>query len=308
MLSRWETYSGGSGFGVISRLIDVVSFVSIYLLIHLVLYGKIKGFKKFFLLLLFAVYIVFGVLSGSKIGVIQFFFLGYFVFQFGHRLGLNDQSLVHKLTKRTQKLFFVAVATAFVLSFVGFYVKMTVSGLSLDEMLLVQNPLLGLVNRFVFNGDIYIMAFPNEQIEKVIPHNTYLAVFDNIFAALRLLSWNEIPPNIGFQLEGIINPFNERLEGPTAHYSIFGLVNYGFIGGLVFSSFTGALLGFFYNKFFYLTPKNVLGGLLYSMFAYSSLIFTINPAIGMERFFNIAVILFPLILSVRIIKNVCKLK
>lgn len=290
MESRWETYSGGSGFGIVSRVIDVVGFVSIYLTIHLIMYANLGSLKRFYFFFTLFLYVLFGLLSGSKIGLVQFLFIGYLVYQCGYRIGLNNSVLTRKLKKYSLVVMFFSIISALLISFVSFYIKMNAAGVSLDEMLMVQNPIIGFLNRFIFNGDIYVMSLPNGVIENVKKHNDYLAIFDNVFAAIRLISWQDMPPNIGFQVESLVNPDNYRLEGPTTHYSIFGLVNYGFIGGLFFSLITGCVIGFFYNALFRVAPKSVFGGLTYSIFAYSSLIFSINPQIGVEKLFNIILV------------------
>jgi hypothetical protein len=115
-----------------------------------------------------------------------------------------------------------------------------------------ENPLFSIAWRVIMNGDVYMMAYVNSNIE-MIEGNFLTLVLPN--KVVNMLGLDPVK-NLGMQLMEIVY-HADLYVGPNARHNILGYVSFGFFGSLIFSFFIGALVGFLRNKLIKLLKLNL---------------------------------------------------
>lgn len=250
--SRLATYTG-SGFGFIARISPVLYIYSLFYIIHLLC--RYKGFRKRLLnVTLLIPLILFGVLSGSRssfLGII-FTFWGYKTFF------LQEEPKVKNFKWLIVPFLFLSLLT-FSIQYSGDFGR---AGLMF-------------LDRVVACGDLYWEALPNDTWKSVVVNRPYEFTFMGFLGPLHLLDRTLAETPIGFQLTDIIYPsIAGRSTGPVALFPIFGLVCYGYIGGLVFSFFQAFLASFLFKKAFINSNSIIVSAMAF--YAFSNIILLIG--------------------------------
>jgi len=233
--SRIATYTG-SGLGFIARILPVLQVYCLIYIMSLLNASKNRG-STLRILIYFVPVIIFGVLSGSRSSflVIIFIFWGYKTF-----FKKEEPKLIN------HKIFLIPF----------FLVSIYVFSLSTGGNLNLA--FLAFLERIVASGDLYWEALPNEVWKDVVIRNPFEFVFMGFLGPLRILDANYAEIPIGFQLTNIIYPAIEgKSTGPVALFPVFGLVCFGYYGGLVFS-FLQALLVSSLLRFFYIKSNSII--------------------------------------------------
>jgi len=308
MESRWEAFAGGNGFGIMDRIMTSVRFFSIFFVVYYLLYKRNSLLFKFFLIILFIIIILFSFLSGSKMAILDIVYVAFFVNLITYKVGIDRKIIANKSKKFFLVMFFLALIGAIISSFIHSYVNIAIrNNISINEATKIINPIMGLVLRFIFNGDIYIMSYPYDSIIHLQHDNPMIALFGNVLAALRIISWKDKIQDIGFQIFYYHNPTVDVLRGPTTHFDIFGLFNFGYVLSLYFSIIIGLLVGFLYFWLFK-KVKNIFHGAIYSVFAYTSLLLPLNPAAALSKLLDLIIFVPFLILLINIISKFSRRK
>jgi len=295
MDSRFEVFAGGTGIGVLSRIIDVVGFLATLILFLNIFYKKVRFLNIITMWCFLLIFTIFNILSGSKMAVLTMIYIGFYAYLSGNIIPLLNKN-ISNIIKRY-------LYSGILLAFIGAIVILVIqynNTQKLNEGLLntdvKEEVYMGVLTRFIMNGDIYIAAYPNSTIEKMLKPDSFTILLSDIFYSLRLMSREEKIPQLGQQLYNYLNPKSDLLMGPTTHFGIFSYFNYGYFGSLVFSFISGILLSFVINKSLQLFKKNLFYLTMYSLLAYTILIFPLNPIIGIGKLFNILIVLPFLIL------------
>jgi hypothetical protein len=227
--SRLETYQDAGGTGVIAR---ITPFMQTYILIYS--YHSIK-LKKHKILSYFTISIttIFMLLSGSRGGILQLMFTYYLY----NLLMCRQKILLKKYIK-----------------FIVFGIIIVLLAAFLKSGANIIGTSIGLVRRFIKQGDIYYMALPNWNIDKIVINNKIRYFFQPILAPLRLLPYDKETLGIGFQLTYIVYPFFKEsgiLIGPNSRPSIYLYLMFHYYG-VLFMFFFGMVLSFI---IFYLPRK-----------------------------------------------------
>ncbi len=264
--SRLDTFSGGSGFGIFSRVIEVVQIFSITLLFYFFINIKAinLGFVMKIYCYMFAVLLVlFAILNGSKSGILLIIFSAFCAWVFSYNKDVNN-SVLSFLSKYKLYILVFALLSA-----------ITVIMLQSDGDA-NMNPIEILAMRFVFSGDVYWYAYPNDVIIGFNNYNGFKALFTDLIGFLRLDSWDNLTGHFGIDLYKYHHS-TQVTQGPNARHNVFGLLYFGFWGSYVFSFVLGIVFSFIRNILPILLPKNFL-----SMCILSYLFIKVVPAIDTD--------------------------
>lgn len=279
MESRLEYYTGGSGFGIFSRIVDVLLVACIYLYFDLLFNKKIR-LTNLFYTGIFLLIVLFLVLSGSKSSFIAVGFVLYCYLQYnaGNLSALRNISVV--LKKSAKWIIIVAVIfTIFII---------VVQSRNEDESL---NPVFALILRFVHNADVFWYAYPENTYLRINGSEPFKALFTDLLGYFRIYSWEEMPQAIGIDLKQIHHP-SDVLSGPNARHNVFGLIYFGFWGAIPFSYIMGLLLSFIRHRLAFVMPRNFFAGILFTLLYIKSTAIEGDPMLAFT-YFNNCLIVFP---------------
>ena len=282
MESRLEMFTGGSGYGILSRIIYVTSIVSLSFAIYRIYFVE-KGilYKLFdYFMVIFSILIA--ILSGSKAGLLLLIFTMFLSIFFVRKF--KD---TRSAEKKLNKISIVLLIILFPVAILTLYVQLGFEN--------VNEIFISLALRFIHTGDIFFMSYPNDTLEYLnTKDNGIIALFRSVLGALRLYSWDELPINLGLQVFWY-HYDTDLISGPNARHNIFGLFYFGFLGSLIFSFLLGLLFGYIRN-----TLYRKLKGTESNMILYTLLVMSINY-IGqdpsgqtIDYFFSI-LLMYPLI-------------
>ena len=263
--TRLETYAG-SGLGVFGRLIPFFKTYCLFYSFYMWDSCKKINVIKFFLIFVFFIFIVTGILSGSRSSFFQliFVFWGY-----------------HHFYKRdTQQLarYYRFLILAVLVSIMSFSIKSEFFNF------------IGAANKFILraisSGDNYYMALPNNIIANVDIGIWYKHLFYGLLGPLRIINGDSVPPPVGYQLTWLTNPGIYGLAtGPLSSPPLLGYIYFGW-GGVFFSLIIGIFCSFAIFKLPYMLPRGVITSSI-SFYLYSSIIaFIGDVCLGMGYLFD----------------------
>ena len=253
METRLMAYAGGGGLGILGRIIPVTTTITLFLLVDRLFSTRKRGAiaKSYDVAIL--IFTILSLLStGAKssiLAIVQLVFLyGFFVCRFKEYSGI-----LGKLQKFQRVFFTLAVVGAM--------------GIIVIELVRVNyekiNPLIMLLHRFIQSGDIFMYAYQDNVIEQMYRGNPFVVMFADLIGMLRIISWDDIPNQLGNQLYRFYAG-DELPKGPNPVHNVFGLFYFGYWGSLIFSFVMGYILSFTRNKLMYILPKSRIGGILLS--------------------------------------------
>lgn len=101
-----------------------------------------------------------------------------------------------------------------------------------------------LLARFVFYGDIYWQAYPNDLLSVLNDSSPFKALFSDFLGSFRLIDWANLPTPIGIDLYKSVHSV-DLMTGPNARHNVFGLLYFGYAGSCLFSAVIGLCTGIF---------------------------------------------------------------
>jgi len=230
MPSRLESYTGGYGFMLsIQKTTEVIVLSILSYKLLLKLRYKLLDYIMIFLL------VVFSILSGSKAVFLNIVFILFYVAYF-LSIKMSYPQIMKKFNRISVKFFILAVFTT---SVVLWFVKH-------------ENPFFAIAWRVIMNGDVYMMAYVNNNIEMIEGDFLTLVL---PYKVVNMLGLDPVK-NLGMQLVEIIYQA-DVYAGPNARHNILGYVSFGYWGSLIFSFFIGILVGFLRNKLIKLLKLNL---------------------------------------------------
>lgn len=263
---RLSTYTG-SGFGFIARLTPILYLYNVFYIIHL--FSRSNSVtKKILPLFLLLPILVIGILSGSRSSffVIVFAFWGYRTFYLHNEPKAID----------FKKLIF---PTLF-LSMISFTINTSGDIFQAAYMFF---------ERTIACGDLYWEALPDDTWSSIIINKPFEFTFMGFLGPLHILDPSQAEIPIGFQLTNIIYPsIAGRSTGPVALFPVFGLVCFGYIGGLIFSFIQSVLVSLLFRKVFITSNSIILSSIAY--FGFSSITMLIGDiSAGLGSLLNIVI-------------------
>jgi len=233
--SRLQYYTGGSGFGLLYRVISVSSFFCWYLLIYRFVYRwKIRYWPvigDFFVLFLL---VAGAILSGSKSTFITVAFL-IFYFRLIHRRTPQYPPTRDRWLSSLQR-------TVLLTTSLGALLVLVISGQA-DGLATAAG---AFAYRLAVSGDTYFMAYPHNTLSALNPGNPIFAFFSGPLETFRLVAPGSLPEPIGFQLFRAATGM-PGLFGPNPRHNVFGLVYFGLWGSMIYSAVLGLSVGLVRN-------------------------------------------------------------
>lgn len=280
--SRLATYEESGGYGLISRFSSIMNLYSIYYLIDR-FYVKKNTKSRICSILLFIPILIFGILSGSRSSflLIIFAFWGYTTFYLHKEAKLKDyKNLVY--------LFIIISIMSFSIS---------------NSNRNISFAIYSFVERIIASGDLYWESLPYETWQKIKIEKPYEFTFMGILGPLRILDATKAEKAIGYQLTEIIYPtLLGKSTGPVALFPMFGLISFGYFGGIIFSILQSFLTSLLFRISYVKANSFIISFVFYYIF-YESISFFGDISAGFGSIFNIIVnlFLFAIILSFAII-------
>jgi hypothetical protein len=286
------TFAGGIGFGVVGRIIEVVSVIGIFLVLYNIFYKSKSGIAKFYNYFYLMMVIFFLTLSGSKTNLLFLVYYLFFVNLFMAKIKGNESKIVLAKTLKYQR---ILLCISIPLIFLVIYIQLINTGGDVSE----KSPLLSLGQRIISFGDIFYMAFPNDVIMSMNSASGFLQLFKDPLGMLRIVPWSSLPLDCGIEVYEYHYP-SGVLSGPNARYNYFAILYLGNFGQMIYCFCLGLITSFFRNAFFKLLPNNIVFGVLYALFGINLIYIFQDQAFTVARFFNI-LFLFPVILLITLI-------
>ncbi|HWW41766.1 O-antigen polymerase [Pedobacter sp.] len=260
MESRLTTYSGGSGFGIFGRLLDVSSAIGTFLLFYRIFYsmnsraGKIYNYFYLF-------FVVFAmIVSGSKTNLL---FLIYYLFILNiYMLKIKGRDIARQI-QRIRKLQKILLISSVVLLFLVIGIQLSTLG---DESNFASSLML-LGKRIVSFGDIYFLALPNDVIIQLHDkQGPLLQLFKDPLGMFRVIPWTSLPTDNGFAVSSY--HYGDIPSGPNPRYNYFAMLYFGnYFIQMVYCFTIGIFVSFLRNKLFFVFPKHILFGVIYMLFS-----------------------------------------
>jgi len=290
--SRMSTFSGGSGFGFVGRILEVVSIIGTFLLFYRIFYCKNTFLEKMYNYFYLILVILFLLLSGSKTNLIFLIYYLFFVNLFMTKIkGFKAKNIITKTARYQRILLYASIP----LIFLVMYIQLVNSGAETEE----NSPLLALGQRIISFGDIYYMTFPNDVIKLMNADSGFLQLFKDPLGMLRIVSWEKLPLDCGIEIYQYHYP-NGTLSGPNARYNYFAILYFGPIGQVIYCFLFGVLTSFLRNTLFKILPNNIVCGVIYTLFSINLVYIFQDQAFAIARFFNI-IVLVPILLFVTLV-------
>lgn len=241
--SRLDYYNEGGGFGVMARILGVLSMFVCFLIFKIAIdnFKTLSTSTWFALAFMFLFYLLTQVLSGGKSAVLTPITI---LFSY---LYISDRK--HLIKKISKKYFFLIVL--FSLSLVSVIILIQ-SG---DDS--QPPPWLALIYRLVVSGDVYWYVYPNDVIKTYhIKANGFVWLFNDFLGLFRLISWSDLGTHPGIYFYNYHHP-TDATRGPNIRHNVFGLMYFGYYGGIFYSFCLGLMLSFFRFVLVALKSKNI---------------------------------------------------
>lgn len=277
MESRLETFTGGSGYGVFNRIIFVSSNISLSIAVFSLFFLENKGFKKIFHFSVILFSVVVALLSGSKGGLLLIMYNMALTAYFSKKLIEYNQKYI-----QVEKTLYKLLIILFPFALFTLYLQS-----ELDNFFAL---IISIAMRFLHTGDIFFMLYPNNYIDYIKDANGFIALFKDLLGTFRIINWQDLPVNIGFQVFALHNN-EDILSGPNARHNVFGLVYFGFFGAIFFSFILGLLVGFIRNNLYKRLNMNLQNLAFFVILAFSANFLNQDPA-GMAVGFFISILIF----------------
>jgi hypothetical protein len=262
--NRLETYVG-SGFGVLGRMLPFLKIYCIFYSFYLWEKSTRLSFERLLVIIVFLIFIVTGILSGSRS---SFFIFVYIYWGFSYIYRRNIQ----KVTK-----YYNVLILGLGITILTFSIQSGSTNLA--------GSFRPFVERVVASGDAYFMALPKDNWMHVNIDEWYKHLFYGLIGPTRIMSGYKYIP-VGFQLYGLVYPSSvEPSSGPLSDPALLSFIYFRW-GGLVFM----LLLGFFVSLVIFqmpsLLPRGIISSIVYLYILLQFLNFIGDPCLGMAYLFD----------------------
>lgn len=280
MASRLEIFSGGGGFGMVNRVIQVTQLITIAVAFYRLLFINKGILYKItdFTVIIFCILVA--VLSGSKSAVLFIIFSLSYVAIFAHRFAVSAY-----VFKRINRISFIL----FMFGLFGGLLTIVYQTGNSD----LNTAVSVLAMRFINTGDIYYMSYPYGQIENMDAGNFFLALFKDFFGAFRIVSWDKLPVNLGLQV--FWSHYNtDMVSGPNPRHNVFGLFYLGPILSVFYSFAIGYTLSYIRNKILMNVKPDFLGLIFYVLLASNTIYMEQDMTYAIGQLISIMMVYLPL--------------
>jgi len=272
MTSRLNATTGGYGFAL------SISVTTGIIVLSILCYKLLLKFRyRLFDYVMFFLFLVFSILSGSKAVFLGIIFILFYVVYF-LSVKMSYPQIIKKFNRISAKFAILASITSIVILFMKHL-----------------NPFLTIGWRILMGGDAFMMSYVNNNIEMIKGNFLTLSL---PFRIVDILNLHYVKP-IGEQLTNIIYGTDIN-AGPNALYNILGYVSFGYWGSLIFSFFIGILVGFLRNKLIKLLKLNLESLIIFVLILYPALSLPADFNFGLFQYIS-ELIVFIIIYSLSVI-------
>ena len=275
-----------SGLGSIERLLPFLQLYCLTFSFYLLNKSNISKVLRLFIYFVFFTFIITAILSGSKSGMVPFFYaiFGYF-YIYKRQFTIN---------RRIYGLLIISALSGILV-------------LVLSQNLTFFEALNEFSFRFIGSGDVYWMGLPNDVYKDLKFENSYSYLFSGILSPLRLIETPAANSGFGFQLAEILNPGLDVLMGPNVRPSLLGKILFGW-GGLIFSAFLASFLSFIMYFLPRFMPRGILSTIYYTYIYVTILSFISDPVYSVGLIMNIIFCTLFFVFLIVISESVLKIK
>jgi len=271
--SRLDTYTGGSGFGMLSRLVAFTTIVNVYSLFYFWKKTKKKSLNRFLLILFLLFSVVTSILSGSK-GAFMIYIFIFFCYKMSSSTYIYDFKFLSN--KLARKLFIVGLA-----------IVLLVIVIQSKESLNYQQVGFKFVERLVSSGDTYWMAYPNNAYRIIDNSKPFQSLFQDVLGSFRLVPWTSFPKHPGLTLNWYHHPeLDGQNTGPTARFEVLSYAYWGW-GNLIFSFSLGLIVSWIMYRLPRILPNSNISKIIWTYCYINVLGFVGDPILAISSFNNL---------------------
>ncbi|MBN2068150.1 MAG: hypothetical protein JW739_00770 [Opitutales bacterium] len=289
MENKLMVYKDSHGFGILGRVIDVMSPCLVYSSFFRIFLIKsswwLSRFVNYFVVLLVCVV---GILSGSKSSLINIVFIFSYLLMFFFS---DPDIFCLKGVRRFFNLFLCLAVFSVVFVFLFPVVRYGFQGFlyAVGQF----------YNRLAISGDIYVFAYPGNAVDYIPrPGSGVAYLFNDFFGLNKILPNDKVYEPLGKILFEYSSGVYISAGGANARHNIFGYKCFGVVGGLLFSFLIGLISSFFRNKLPRLLKANALNGLLFTEFSFFAVNIELDPVYIIGQISNVIFIFIPFVLFV----------
>lgn len=283
--ARLEIYTNSQGLGILKRGMDALMPAAVFVLMQYALreHHFVKICSYILLLLIFAN----TVLDGSKSGIVQFALVCVVSVAWFRKWGYLPRTGQFSFVKF---LIFAVVAVLFA----GVVLAIQMDAYKSFESIRVVGSIL--LFRLLVAGDIFILAYPNEVIDKIaLAYHPLVILFNDPISVFRLMKIEVVP--LGNQLYNYF--LTDRLVesgGPNSHLAVYSYYLFGDFGAPIFSGIFGLLYGAIRRGVWVAKGGRLVAGAVYVTLLANASAILIDPSYSVIRLTNILIFLIPLAL------------
>jgi hypothetical protein len=262
--NRLDTYVG-SGLGILGRMMPFFKIYSIFYSFYLWENSKKYSWDRVLVILAFLIFIITGVLSGSRSSffILLIVYWGYCYF-------------FHQDISRITKYYKIFI--------VGIFVTLLTFTIQSGSKSFAGS-FRPLAERVIASGDVYFEAIPNNTWEHVNTGLWYKHLFYGLLRPARMLKEFKYVP-VGVQLTRLTYPGNNNATyGPISIPAVLGLVYFGW-GGLIFSFILGLFISIIIFHIPALLPRGIISSIVCLYTFTQILVFIGDPCLGMGYLFD----------------------
>ena len=285
MDSRLTTYAGGTGFGFVGRIVDVVGATGTILLFYRIFYKRYVGVNRLYNYVYLIFLIFFLIVSGNKTNLV---FLVYYLFLLqmcmSRFMDGKVQMINRKIAKTQLWLFLISIP----LIFFVIYVQYVITVGSSDNL----DAFSSLLFRILSFGDIYYMTFPHEVILRMNHDNAFMQLFKDFLGTYRIVPWQQLPTDCGIE---VMNYHGGNANvGPNARYNYFAMLYFGSFGQVFYCFILGLVTSFIRNTLYRNLPNRMIFIILYILVNFNLLYILQDQSYTFGHNLNILLIFPPL--------------
>jgi len=233
--SRLEFMAVGGGTGIFGRIVAVFLPVTLYMTLHCMLTIRKNIVRKIYCRFVIIIIIIIAVFTGARAAILS---IASIVFIFFYLNRYDYGTIYSKFQKNQIKIFMLVLVSVTILFFFQY-------GSNLEQAFI------SLLFRLISFGDVFFMAYPYDNIESLTGTNILIIFFGDLLRTIRVLPQELIPLGMGFELFSVVTGVSDELVGPNPRHNVFGYVQFGFFGSILFSLFCGMVLSIVRTKFLF---------------------------------------------------------
>lgn len=287
MKSRLDLFKDSGGLAVLMRITALPQIFCLLFSFYLWENSANNKLRRYIAVLSFSIFILTGLLSGSKGNFL------YILYAFwGYKRFYKEEPL---LGKNYYKIFIPALLAG-------------IFTLVIQTQDTLLHGFLNFFNRFIFTGDLYWMAYPNQIYKHVVITDWFANFFQGFLGPMRLIDYSQAGIILGFQMTWLVYPYMKGISvGPNSRPVLLGYIYFGW-WGILFSFLLGLFVSIITFRSASLFPKGLITSSINTYIYISMIGFITDPITGFTNIFdvllNLLILIFILFFSMLFLKKI----